>query len=202
MNPPFAPTVRGPGCPPTLPSDHWYGGLGVRLGDSEAWKPPKVGGCGWTGCPRNSLLSHVAQDTARSWFRGAGAHYAVFGAFWRLFGPFLGHKKGAKKPQKLRNVHQHPETKNGPYLGLRGSKANSEGTQSIRNPPLLVVSKPRNRPNGRLDPRTSGHLVELEGSPARARWGPTVGSPGSPGRKKLFFPKMLLDHFGCSNKCF
>ena len=111
-------------------------------------------------------------------------------------------QKGAKKPQKLRNVHQHPETKNGPYLGLRGSKVNSEGTQSIRNPPLLVVSKPRTRPHGRLDPRTSGHLVELEGSPARARWGPTVGSPGSPGRKKLFFPKMLLDHFRCSNKCF
>ena len=50
-----------------------------------------MGGCGWTRCPRNSFLSHVAQDTARSWFRGAGAHGAVFGAFWRLFGPFLGH---------------------------------------------------------------------------------------------------------------
>ena len=37
-------------------------------------------------------------------------------------------QKGAKKPQKLRNVQQHPETKNGPYLGLRGSKTNSEGT--------------------------------------------------------------------------
>ena len=50
-----------------------------------------MGGCGWTRCPQNSFLSHVAQDTARSWFRGAGAHYAVFGTFWRLFGPFLGH---------------------------------------------------------------------------------------------------------------
>ena len=37
-------------------------------------------------------------------------------------------QKGAKKPQNLRNVHQHPETKNGPYHGLRGSKPNSEGT--------------------------------------------------------------------------
>ena len=37
-------------------------------------------------------------------------------------------EKRPKKPQKLRNVHQHPETKNGPYLGLRGSKTNSEGT--------------------------------------------------------------------------
>ena len=37
-------------------------------------------------------------------------------------------QKGAKKPQNLRNVHQHPKTKNGPYLGLRGSKSDSEGT--------------------------------------------------------------------------
>ena len=91
VDPPLAPTVRGLPNPPAPPSDHWYGGLRVSLGDSEAWKPQKVGGCGWTRCPRNSFLSHVAQDTARSWFRGAGAHCAVFGAFWRLFGPFLGH---------------------------------------------------------------------------------------------------------------
>ena len=37
-------------------------------------------------------------------------------------------QKGAKKPQKRRNMHQPPETKHGPYLGLRGSKSDSEGT--------------------------------------------------------------------------
>ena len=42
-------------------------------------------------------------------------------------------------------------------------------------PPLLVVSKPRNHPMRRLDPCTSAHLVEPEGSSARAQWGPTVG---------------------------
>ena len=73
------------------PSDHWYGGLGVSLGESEGWKPQKVRGCGWTRCPRNRILSHVAQDTVRAWFRGVGAYCAVFGAFWHLFGPFLGH---------------------------------------------------------------------------------------------------------------
>ena len=91
VDPLLAPAVRGPGCPPAPPSDHWYGGLGVRLGDSEGWKPQKVGGCGWTRCPRNRILSHMAQDTARAWFRGVGAHGAYFGAFQRLFGPFLGH---------------------------------------------------------------------------------------------------------------
>ena len=81
VDPSLAPTMRGLCCPPAPPSDHWYGGLGVSLGDSEACKPQKVGGYGWTRCPRNRILSHVAQDT----------HGADFGAFWRLFGPFLGH---------------------------------------------------------------------------------------------------------------
>ena len=29
VDPPLAPTVRGRGCPPPPPSDHWYGGLGA-----------------------------------------------------------------------------------------------------------------------------------------------------------------------------
>ena len=91
VDPPLAPTVRGLCYPPAPPSDHWYGGQGGSFGHFEGWNPQKVGGCGWTRCPRNWILSHVAQDTACSWFRGAGAHGADFGAFWRLFGPFLGH---------------------------------------------------------------------------------------------------------------
>ena len=101
VDPPLAPTVRGLAGPLAAPSDHWYGGLRVSLGNSEGWKPQKVGDCGWTRCPRNSVLSHVAQETARSWFRCVGAHCAVFGAFWRLFGPFLGHiveLQGTKGP--------------------------------------------------------------------------------------------------------
>ena len=90
-DPPLAPAVRGLGCPLAQPSDRWYGGLGSSLGNYEAWKPQKVGGCGLTRCPRNQILGHVAQDTARAWFRGVGAHGANFGAFWRLFGPSLGH---------------------------------------------------------------------------------------------------------------
>ena len=36
VDPPLAPTLRGPGSPPpAVPSDHWYGCLGVPLGDSE-----------------------------------------------------------------------------------------------------------------------------------------------------------------------
>ena len=88
VDPPLAPAVRGPGCPPAPPNDHWYGGLGLSLGDFEAWKPQKVGGCGWTRCPRNSVLSHVAQDTARSWFWACWTQTPHIQA---IFGPFLGH---------------------------------------------------------------------------------------------------------------
>ena len=91
VDPPLAPAVRGLGCSLAPSSDHWYGGLCVSLGDSEAWKPLKVGGCGWTRCPGNSDLSLAAQDTARSWFRGVDAHGSNFGAFLRLFGPFHGY---------------------------------------------------------------------------------------------------------------
>ena len=98
-------------------------------------------------------------------------------------------------------MHQHPKTKHGPYLGLCGSKFDSEGTYSTRNPPLFVVSKSQNRPTSHLDPRTSGHLVEPEGSPARTRWGPTVGPPGSPGQKK-FFSKLVPTPLGMPKQVF
>ena len=69
-------------------------------------------------------------------------------------------------------------------------------------PPLYVVSIPRNCPNGRLDTRTSGHLVQPEGSPARARQGPTVGPPGSPGRKKIIFSKVVPRPLGMLKQVF
>ena len=94
VDPSLAPTVRGLGCPPAPPSDHWYGGLVVSLGDSEAWRPQKVGGCGWTRCPRNSDLSHMAEDTARSWFRACLTQtvhiQAIFGHFWAVSRTFRG----------------------------------------------------------------------------------------------------------------
>ena len=44
VDPALAPIVRGLACPLALPSDHWYGGLGGSLGDSEAWETTKSGG--------------------------------------------------------------------------------------------------------------------------------------------------------------
>ena len=54
-----------------------------------------------------------------------------------------------------------------------------------------MVSKPQNQPTRRRDPRTSGHLLEPEGSAARARWGPMAGPLGAPGAKKIIFSKVV-----------
>ena len=67
---------------------------------------------------------------------------------WR---PGTGFASGRPQFQKLQfraqNSHfwakcRQPQTKNRPYLGLHGSKRDSEGTYTTRNPPLFVVSTP------------------------------------------------------------
>ena len=70
--------------------------------------------------------------------------------------------KMAKTPRKYALFESNTaKTKNGLYLRLRGSKPSSKGTYSTRNPQPFVVSKPHNRPTRCLDPRTSGHLVDI-----------------------------------------
>ena len=86
-----------------------------------------------------------------------------------------------KKGLNVRCCGKRPGNQERAVSWVTWLKTKSERTYSTRNPPLVVVSKPQIRPTRRLDPRTSGHLVEPEGSPARAPWGPTVGPPGSPG---------------------
>ena len=102
VDPPLGATVLGPGCPPAPRSDHWYGGPGVSLGDFEAWKPQKVGDCGCTRCPRNSVLSHVGQDTACSWFWACltqTSHIQVifFCHFWAVSRTYRG-ARGQERP--------------------------------------------------------------------------------------------------------
>ena len=74
------PPVWASACSLPQPSGPRYGGLDVPLGNSEGWKPQKVGGCGWNRCPRNRILSHVAKDMAYSWFVAVG--------IWSFWGPF------------------------------------------------------------------------------------------------------------------
>ena len=111
----FVPYLRKPGCPPAPPSDHTYAGLGVSLVKLEAWKPQKVGGCGWTRCPRNSVLSHVAQDTTRPWFRARStqtAHiHAIFCRFWAVSRTHRGFR-GQQRAVGHRAIEAHVECRN------------------------------------------------------------------------------------------
>ena len=110
-------------------------------------------------------------------------------------------RNGQKMAQIAHNLcRQAPKQTADRVLGYLAPKPSSEGTWSTCNPPLFVVSKHQNCPTRRLDARPSGHLVELEGSPGRAPWGPTVGPPGSPGGKTIFpkvfpTPLVFLAHF-------
>ena len=55
-------------------------------------------------------------------------------------------QKAPKGATTCTDCPQAPQPKNGLYLGLRGSKCDSEGTQSTRNTPLFVVSTPSELP--------------------------------------------------------
>ena len=93
VDPPLAPAVRGPGCPPAPPSDHWFRGSRasrwaiLRLGNHKKW-----GVAGGLGAPRNRILSHVAQDRGPFLVSGCWCTLSrILGLFGAFFGPFLGH---------------------------------------------------------------------------------------------------------------
>ena len=87
IDPFWRPLVWARACSVRKRSGPRYRCLGVRLGHFEGWKPQKVGGCGWTRCLRNRVVSHRAQDTAYFWFGAIGGQSAqILG----LYGTFLG----------------------------------------------------------------------------------------------------------------
>ena len=105
-------------------------------------------------------------------------------------------KNGPKWRQKAQKCAQCAPTPRKPstgrILGYVAQNPIPRAPSPPATPRFFMVSKPQNRPTRRRDPRTSGHLVEPEGSPVCARWGPTVGLPGSPGAKeKIFFSKVV-----------
>ena len=94
VDPPLAPAVRRPGCPPTEPSDHWHGGLGGSLGDFEAWEPQRLGAVPLTyrgARGQQRALGHgaiKAQVECSNHFPSFGRYDWVLGPFWakkRLF---------------------------------------------------------------------------------------------------------------------
>ena len=109
IDPPLAPTMRGPGGPLVPRSDGWYGGLGVPLGDSEGWKPQKMGACRWIRCPRNLVLRQIAQDPARSRFWGLLTQTLhMLGQFWAISQTYRG-VRGQEKALSHGAIKVHVE---------------------------------------------------------------------------------------------
>ena len=108
--------------------------------------------------------------------------------------------KPPKSPKICTMCTNTPKPSTGRILGYVGQRRIPRAPGPPATPRFFVVSNPQIRPRRCLDPRTSGHLVEPEGSTARTRLGQTMGPPWSPGRKKSFIPKLFPDHLGFSNK--
>ena len=96
------------------PSGPRYWGLGVRLGNFEGWKPQKVGGCRWSRCPRNRILTHVAKDMAYSWVVAVGIWSS-----WRPFWPLPGHIMDVEGRKGFVDTGKSSHTWSVPTVSLR-----------------------------------------------------------------------------------
>ena len=69
-------------------------------------------------------------------------------------------------------------------------------------PPTFCGFQASESPNETPRPRNQWSLGGAGGQPGLCTVGANGGSTGVSGAKKRFFPKLFLDHLGCSNKCF
>ena len=72
-----------------------------------------MGRCGWSRCPRNRILSHVAKDMAYSWFVAVGIW-----SFWGLFRPFPGHIMELEGRKELVDTGKSSRTCSVPTVSL------------------------------------------------------------------------------------
>ena len=73
-----------------------------------------MGGCGWTRCPRNRILSHVAEDMAYSWFVAVSIW-----SFCGLFGLFPRHIMELEGRKELVDTGKSSRTCSVPTVCLR-----------------------------------------------------------------------------------
>ena len=97
--------------------------------------------------------------------------------------PRNGPKRGQKAPKSARCAPT-PRNQERAVSWATWLKNEFRGHLVHPQPPTFYGFQASESPNETRRPRTSGHLVQPEGRPAQAQLGPTVGPPGSPGRKK------------------
>ena len=111
-------------------------------------------------------------------------------------------KKVPKSPKNCAMCTNPPKPSMDRILGYVAQNPIPRAPSPPATPHFLWFPSLENRPTRHVDPCTSGHLVQSEGGPARAQWGPTVGPPGSPGRKKIIFPKVVPRPLGMLKQVF
>ena len=112
-------------------------------------------------------------------------------------------KKAPKSPKICAMCTNSPKPRTGRILGYVAQNPIPRATSPPATPPLFVVSTPQTRPTSHLDPRTSGHLVEPEGSIAHAHAvGANGGSTRVPGAKKIIFFKVVPRPLGMLKQVF
>ena len=111
-------------------------------------------------------------------------------------------QKGAKKPQHLHNVHQHPETKHGPYLGLRGSNPIFRGHLVHPQPPTFCGFQALESRNDPPRPTYQWSLGGAGGQPGPRTVGANGGSTGVPEAKKMIFFKVVPGPLGMLKQVF
>ena len=104
-------------------------------------------------CPKTAVFG---PNPPRNPFKTAKRREKVATLKWRLGVPVTkspllpsnsticptdGPKMAKNSAERADFVSTIPKTKNRPYLGLRGSKPNSEGTYSTRNPPSTGIAQ-------------------------------------------------------------
>ena len=111
--------------------------------------------------------------------------------------------KGRQKGPKTAQCAPTPRNQaSGRILGYVAQKRIPRAPSPPATPHFLRFSKPQNRPTRHVDTRTTGHLVQPEGRPAHAQWGPTVGPTRVPRAKKIIFSKVVPRPLGMLKQVF
>ena len=110
-------------------------------------------------------------------------------------------KKAPKSPKNCAMCTSTPKPRTGRILGYVAQNE-FRGHLVHPQPPTFCGFQASDSPNETRRPPYQWSLGAAGGPASPRTVGANGGSTRSPGRKKSFFPKLFLDHLGCSNKCF
>ena len=111
-------------------------------------------------------------------------------------------KYGQKWLEYAMFVSNGPETRNGPYLGLRGSNSNYRGHLVHPQPPTFCAFQASDSTNETPRPPYQWSLGAAGGQPGPRTFGANGGSTRVPGAKKNIFSKVVPRPLGMLKQVF